>query len=148
MVKKIDNNKRIILKQLKEYRKINMHYRGPCEEFWLKISDWDSTMVKNYKSTRNLLSQYKDDYPVIKEQYRWLPRSVWFMRSYRFEIVFSIFLITYSFLYFYYIPVYKGQFSFWLCGSFLIFFFSRVRVISKGDVIDQAIDDIIITLSK
>lgn len=142
------NDTKIILQQLREFKKIYLTYRGPMENFIFKLSDWDWKMVKKYKETRNILSKYRDDYPIIDEHYWWMPRSVWFFRSYSFEITFIIFFICNTYVYFVYIPVFKGISAFWVAYNLFVFIFWRIRIANKKRIINTAIIEMMRELEK
>ncbi len=143
MVKSKNQLKKDIIKEINDFNRLNSNYKGITDYCWYHISDWDSKIVKKYKRLRKILKMNKNEFPIISEQLKCLPIFVWYRRNYWFEMFYVFSLIVCSFLYYRYIPINKGQISFWIFGIFFSYYFGRIKLVNKCETMDYAINDIL-----
>lgn len=107
------------------------------------LSKWDSKIIKEYYRLKRGLIKLFSNNKMFKNRAKKLPSSVWLLRKYVFEILAIAFILIFLFMYYLYLPSFKGKASICYVSIILMYFYSRHLLIQLKYRIITLINELI-----
>lgn len=114
----------------------------------LILSGKSKKFIQEYYSLKKGVKQIKIESPEIRQLINKLPVHVWLLRKYVMESLLILIAVCLIIPYFMFIPTFRGQFSFFVGGVFLIWYFFRRAIYNLDSDLNYFISEIIKEIKK
>lgn len=119
----------------------------PLRERFL-LSCMSKQIIHEYYLLKKEIKKNKIDSPFIKQLVRNMPVHVWLLRKYAMEITLGLIAISVIIPYFMFIPTFNGQLSFYIAGTFLVWYFFRRVIYNLNSDLNYIISELIKEIKK